>query len=249
MGDPLMCYYLNFPAVSKIQNHPFTAVVSGSMTSGPVFLFQRVKGKKSQKRLARQWTWELAAMSNAPGDQGRTLKARVEGPYRPSDRGFETASHIICIVGGTGITGAHSLAVWWIKSRATLDDSKFTLVWTVRHEDMANLREWRELMDMSLSISRLRLITHVSSQSGRVNPAAQIKQALELRRGSEGGRTEKRTPNSRRAAWVYSSGPESLIRCTEKGCIEAQEEIRGTRRRGGSASVDEIDWYMAKWEV
>lgn len=248
-GDPLMCYHLNFPAVSKLQNHAFTAAVSGSMRSGPVFLFQRVSGRgRSPKSLAKEWTWKLAELASTTGHQ-RSLKARVEGPYRPRDKQFETASHIVCIVGGTGITGAHSLAIWWSRTRALEDESRFTLVWTVRHEEMTNIREWMELKHMARSMAKLRLVTHVSSQSQRLDPLAHIRQSLEIRSEADSISTDKRNSPSRRIAWVYSSGPDSLIRATEKACIEARRGIQNTAKRGGATSLDGLEYYMAKWEV
>jgi ferric-chelate reductase len=44
--QPLCYYYLNFPSVSKLQNHAFTAAIPSSSASSPVFLLQRTKGKK-----------------------------------------------------------------------------------------------------------------------------------------------------------------------------------------------------------
>ncbi|KAM5343832.1 hypothetical protein ACJ41O_012369 [Fusarium nematophilum] len=246
-SDPLTCYYLNFPAISKLLNHAFTAAVSSSARSGPAFLFQRLQGK-SQKRLAKEWTWKLAALASPVGGQ-TGLKARLEGPYGPADRRYETASHIICIGGGTGVTGAHSLAVWWIKTRALVDDSRFTLTWTIRYEEMAHVREWLELKEIAGTMDRLTLVTHVSSQSQRLDPSAHLKQTLGIRWEPEGVHAEKRAPHRGRAAWVYSSGPEGLIRATEKACIKTRREIKSITKKGGSVSVDEINWHMARWEV
>lgn len=246
-GDALACYYLNFPAVDKLQNHPFTAAIPGSMSSGPVFLFQPAQGK-NQKKLDKEWTWRLAAFTSAL--EGRTdLQARIEGPYRPSDTGYEAAFHIICVVGGTGITGAYSLAMWWIKARGLNDDSKFTLIWSVRHEEMACLKEWQELKAMAGTIPSLNVVEHISSLSGRLDPSQCIRRSLEL--GQECGATQIEAHSSyiERAAWVYSSGSDGLIRATESACVAARQEIHDIVKIGKEPTVLELDWHMAKWEV
>ncbi|VUC32436.1 unnamed protein product [Clonostachys rosea] len=246
-GDALACYYLNFPAVAKLENHPFTAAIPGSMSSGPVFLFQPAQGK-SQKKLDKEWTWKLAALTSAPGGW-TNLQARIEGPYRPSDTGYETAFHIICVVGGTGITGALSLAMWWIKARGSVDDSKFTLIWSVRHEEMAYLKEWQELKAMAETVRNLNLVEHVTSLSGRLDPSNCIKHYLELGQECNGMQAETPSSCSGRVAWVYSSGPDGLIRATESACVATRQEIHNIVKNGGNPSVRELDWYMAKWEV
>ncbi|CAH0033919.1 unnamed protein product [Clonostachys rhizophaga] len=246
-GDALACYYLNFPAVNKMENHPFTAAIPGSMSSGPVFLFQPAQGK-NQKKLDKEWTWKLAALTSTPG--GRSdLRARIEGPYRPSDTGYETAFHIICIVGGTGITGAYSLAMWWIKARGLTDDSKFTLIWSIRHEEMAHLKEWQELKAMAETIHSLNVVEHISSLSERLDPSKCIRQCLELGQECETMRIEAHRSCAGRVAWVYSSGPDGLISATESACVAARQEIHDIVKNGREPAVLELDWYMAKWEV
>ncbi|CAG9989230.1 unnamed protein product [Clonostachys byssicola] len=246
-GDALACYYLNFPAVDKLENHPFTAAIPGSMSSGPVFLFQPAQ-RKNQKKLDKEWTWKLAALTSTPG--GRTdLQARIEGPYRPSDTGYKTAFHIICVVGGTGITGAYSLAMWWIKARGLTDDSKFTVIWSIRHEEMAHLKEWQELKAMAGTIPYLDVVKHISSLSGRLDPSTCIRECLELSQECEATQIEEHGSYTERTAWIYSSGPDGLIRATESACVAARQEIHDIVKDGREPNVFELDWYMAKWEV
>ncbi|KAG4283258.1 hypothetical protein FPRO06_09931 [Fusarium proliferatum] len=234
--QPLSYYYLNFPSVSKLQNHAFTAAIPSSSASGPVFLLQRTKGKK-QKTLDKEWTWVLASMVPSPLCSLR-LHVRLEGPYPVNDSGFNSASHLICIVGGTGVTGAYSLARWWLETRH--DASKFTLFWTVRHQEMATVREWKELQDMSLSLSNMTVTAHISSEHGRLNVFQFLQQALEP--------TDQLAEGT---AWVYSSGPDALLRSTEHACIKAKNDIRLNKRGLGIVNwaVQDIAWYMARWEV
>ncbi|KAH7139604.1 hypothetical protein B0J13DRAFT_586227 [Dactylonectria estremocensis] len=246
-GSPLTCYYLNIPGISKIQNHAFTAAIPESASSGPVFLFQRSQ-RKSGKALEKEWTWKLATkLSGARGEDG--VEVRVEGPYRPSDIRFQTASHIICVVGGTGVTGALSLAVWWLKTRAMEPNTRFTLIWTMRERKMADLREWHQLEGFAVAVSNLTLVVHVSSEDGRLDPSIHIRQLLWPSQEATGLPRAKDDQIEATTAWVYSSGPDSLIQATETACVEARREMKSSARKAGNSTLPKLDWYMAKWEV
>ncbi|KAK3116339.1 hypothetical protein LTR53_003416 [Teratosphaeriaceae sp. CCFEE 6253] len=50
IGHPLQTYQLNFPSISRLQTHAFSAASVGSHTSGPMFLFQRVASSVEKKQ-------------------------------------------------------------------------------------------------------------------------------------------------------------------------------------------------------
>ncbi|KAL2678727.1 hypothetical protein Neosp_009478 [[Neocosmospora] mangrovei] len=235
---PLKTYYINIPSISNLQNHAFTAAVPASSNAGPVFLFQRAG--KASKKSQKEWTWKVGGLVPNPNDF-TTLEVRLEGPYEPRDTMFQQASHIICVVGGTGVTGAYSLVTWWLRFRAQDPSSKFTLIWALRHREQANVNEWLQLEERAASVPNLILITHISSADGRMDPARLIRQSLTLDSTSADRRQTKEV-----TAWVYSSGPDGLIRATEAACVKLRHEIKET---GGKSHVKEIDWHMAKWEV
>ncbi|GKT62721.1 hypothetical protein ColTof4_01659 [Colletotrichum tofieldiae] len=237
--QPLLYYYVQVPSISKFQNHAFTAAIPSSIQSGPVFLLQPTTGK-SQKRLSKEWTWKLASLVSDPSSI-KKIDIRVEGPYGVGDNGFETASHIVCIVGGTGITGACSLARWWLEKRP--ENRSFTLVWTVRHREAATITEWTDLEQSAGSMPNFTTITHVSSESGRVDANEYLQKALVLGQNS--------VVSSSNRAWVYSSGPAGLLDSVERACVEAQKSIRIAKNGGttNSWAVQNLSWYMAKWEV
>ncbi|KAI9147991.1 Heterokaryon incompatibility protein [Paramyrothecium foliicola] len=229
---PLLYYYLNFPTISRVQGHAFTAAVPSSNKSGPVFLLQRTTGK-SQKKLDKEWTWKLGALVPDPRVDQR-LEVRVEGPYPVGDSGYESASHVVCIVGGTGITGACSLAHWWLDTCS--DNTRFTLVWTVRNRDSAKVREWAELEERAKSNGSLSLFSHVSSETGRLEPMSVLRQALCFDHGIDIARQEY--------GWVYSSGPDSLLNSTQRACVEVHKDIRKSIK-GGTAerwTVQRLSW-------
>ncbi|KAH6615399.1 hypothetical protein C7974DRAFT_466351 [Boeremia exigua] len=243
MGFPLKYYYINVPNISKMQNHPFTAAVPSTNTSGPVFLFQKSQGKK-QKSLNKEWTWKLGNMVPNSGDK-MDLEVRLEGPYLPRDTRFETAYHTLCIVGGTGLTGAYSLATWWLEARASNSGSTFTLVWTIRDKEASTIAEWQLLNEIAARTPGLMLITHVSSQDGRLDPAMHVRKAVGLNERGASFVTEKERA-TQDAVWVYGAGPDGLVRSVEGACVRARADVRKSDRACGGT---EINWYMAKWEV
>lgn len=252
-SHPLQSYYLNIPSISKIENHAFTAAKIGSSTSGPVFLFQRTQGmaRRNQKKLDREWTWKAGAITATVGaeeddevdDQNR-IEVRVEGPYSPLEADFQSANHIVCIVGGTGLTGAYSLALWWLEHRQRDPRARFTLIWTVRHRDTAQLLEWQELEERARTIGTcVELNLHVSSEQGRMVAMEALRSAF--------GRSDEKASICEEKAWIYVSGPAGLLDDTEDACVALQSETRRARKaqRDTGLTVNHLDHYIARWEV
>ncbi|KAJ4137261.1 hypothetical protein NW768_002843 [Fusarium equiseti] len=224
-GPPLLYYHLNFPSVSKVQTHAFTAVAHPEHNGGPVFLVQPETDEK-------EWTWQLRALVQRSRATLR-LDARVEGPYPVSDAHFASASHIVCIVGGSGITGALSLAHWWLETRPA--NTRFDLLWSARQRETTRLAEWQNLEQVAKTASGFTVTAHISSESGRLDAGQALRQALSGRRTGGSG-------------WVYSSGPPALLSTTERACVNFQRDHRGNENEKGW-TVEDISWYMARWEV
>ncbi|KAH8783063.1 hypothetical protein F5883DRAFT_599431 [Diaporthe sp. PMI_573] len=240
---PVQSYSLVFLEISKIQCHAFTAAKVGTGAEGPVFLFQRSQGKVP-KKLGKEWTWKVGAV--VPEFKSRReIEVRVEGPYYPSDVGFEVASKVICIVGGTGLTGAYSLALWWLKNRSQDAQAEFQLVWTVRYNNTTDIREWRELEDMVASVPNMTIRVHVSSEFGRIDTEGQLRDILST------GSRDTTVPDKHHKAWVYISGPKSLLSSTEVACLATRRKVRTASRQQDSQSwlVADLEWYSAKWEL
>lgn len=136
-GHPVQSYYLNIPSVNRLQNHAFIAAKVRSNGSGPVFLFQRAQGssKTKQNKLDKEWTWMVSCQvgENDGLDESVALEVHMEGPYIATTTGFQPADRVVCVVGGTGLTGAYSLALWWLQCRSRDPKVHFTLIWTVRN--------------------------------------------------------------------------------------------------------------------
>ncbi|KAF5668348.1 ferric reductase [Fusarium heterosporum] len=238
-GQPLSYYYLNFPSVSRLETHAFTAVSHPSNNGGPVFLIQPTAGK-TEGRLKVEWTRKLQALAQHNTTTLR-LDVRVEGQYRVPDPNFAFASHIICIVGGSGITGALSLAHWWLETDRP--NSRFDLIWTVRQHESTRLAEWQYLEGMAKTVSGLGVRAHISSESGRLDAGQALRHAL-FARGSIALATQGQ-------GWVYSSGPPALLSVTQRACVTMQREIKRGTRQGNEKnwSVGDLTWYMARWEL
>ena len=240
---PVQSYNMVFPGISKIQNHAFTAAKVGSGTEGSVFLLQRSQGKVP-KKLDKEWTWKLGSVVPEVGSR-REVEIRVEGPYYPSDEGFAVASKVICIVGGTGLTGAYSLALWWLKNRSQDARAEFQLVWTVRYNNTTNIREWRELENMVASVPNMTIRVHISSVFGRIDAEVYLRKILLT------GSRSTTALSTRHKAWVYISGPESLLKSTEIACLATRRSVGNSPRQQDSQpwNVEDLEWYSAKWEV
>lgn len=268
LSHPIQTYEVNIPSISKLENHAFTAAKVGMSSSGPVLLFQRSapwSPKRKQKKQDKEWTWKVgfAAGSDTPPTDAedavehveprKEIEVRVEGPYVPYETtAFRSADSIICTVGGTGLTGAYSLALWWLANRSQESGTRFSLIWTVRHRDTALLREWRELEDKigTEGNGRITSRVHVSSEDGRVDVGTILREHFGSQDGDEDTRTASKGDS--RKAWVYVSGPEGLLRHAEEACVKLEHELRAAKRktsRGENVAIDSLDHYVAKWEV
>ncbi|KAF5554241.1 hypothetical protein FMEXI_2062 [Fusarium mexicanum] len=232
--EPLLYYYLNTPAVSKFQIHAFTAAVSASTSHGPKFLIQRASGK-SQKRLDKEWTWKLGALVPDTQDS-RDLEIRLEGPYRINDADYINASHILCIVGGTGVTGALSLARWWLDAGSV--NSRFTLIWTVRTREPLEIKEWTDLMNIAATNGSLEIRSHISSEIGRLDTALILREAFKVHNAL--------AADGCGDGWVYSAGPDALVKATERSCIEVRKDLKRSRKSGDRRAwaLKDFSWYI-----
>ncbi|KAG5782718.1 hypothetical protein H9Q73_003653 [Fusarium xylarioides] len=233
-SEPLLYYHLNAPAVSKFQIHAFTAAVSASTSHGPRFLIQRASGKP-QKRLDKEWTWKLGALVPNVQDS-RDLEVRLEGPYRINDAGYINASHILCIVGGSVVTGALSLARWWLDAGSV--NGRFTLIWTVRTREPLEIKEWTDLVDMARTNDNLDIRSHISSDNGCLNSALILREAFTAQ--------NVMASDARGDGWVYSEGPDALVKATERSCVEVRKDLKRSRKSGdrGTWALKDFSWCI-----
>jgi ferric-chelate reductase len=144
---------------------------------------------------------------------------------------------VLAIVGGTGITGALSLANWWITQQSAPDpvQQRLKIIWSIRDTDMADIVEIKMLQErFRTTESRANLEIHISSQSGRMDPAALLQEFLESQTDLEGN------------TFVYISGPRGLAAGAEAGCVQQKGRLNSRHAHGGKK---ELEWYNASFEI
>lgn len=197
--------------------------------------------------MAKEWTWKVQDLADEKDEKsdsrnGKALSCRVEGPYVPATLGYQSADHVICFVGGTGLTGAYSLALWWLEFRKQEPKARFTLLWMVRDRKTTELEEWRMLLERTSCVENMMIIVHVSSEKGRLNISKWLTDNLSTDKAEDEGMNGK--------AWAYGSGPEGLLSVVEDECISmAMKTRRSATKPGSGLLVNELDFYIAKWEV
>ncbi|KAK5113377.1 hypothetical protein LTR62_003477 [Meristemomyces frigidus] len=249
-AQPLQTYYINIPSISRLENHPFTAAKISSNGSDTVLLFQKTPAaviKRSSTAQAKEWTWKLSRLieGEMSWKERHEMKVRLEGPYSPPTVAYEHADRVVCIVGGTGLTGACSLARWWFEHRRSEQSAYFTLVWTARLRSAFELQEWQELTRICAAASNMSLQAHCTSEDGRLDISAFLKETFSAPLSEKGVSLDP-------SAWVYSSGPSGLLTSAADACEDLAAELRAARKEGGRASefaVGCLEHYSADWEV
>ncbi|PSK37292.1 hypothetical protein B9Z65_2034 [Elsinoe australis] len=266
---PLQSWYLNVPAVSKWQIHPFTParqhagteLRTASSHERIVFLWRVPNMSRQEKKQAKEWTTRLTALipeqveametneiSAARTSPTTQIRLRLEGPYPLSHRPFEAYSHVLCVVGGTGITGALTLAEMFIercRDAKTISEvavspfmtTKMTILWTLKEAEDADLADVRHIKNLARQVGAdLVFEKHLTGpERQRLDVAASIKHFLDESNG------EKSDMQYGTSTWVYFSGPSKLMEAGEAACFE----IREGKKYGGN----ELEWYSARWDV
>jgi ferric-chelate reductase len=144
---------------------------------------------------------------------------------------------VLAIVGGTGITGALSLANWWIsrQSTTTLTKQRLKIVWSVRDIKMADITEVHAFQERLQTLERTAdLQIHVSSRSGRLLPGSVLDSFIEAQ------------PDSADNTFVYISGPEGLAAGAETACVQQKKQLRASRQQDRKK---EISWHNATFTI
>ncbi|KAK4580038.1 hypothetical protein LTR86_000240 [Recurvomyces mirabilis] len=246
--QPLQTYYISIPSISKLENHAFTAAKVASNGSDTVLLFQKTPTsaiKRNDKAQNREWTWKLSRMIEEvmPKTRRHEIKVRVEGPYMPVTKGYETADKVVCVVGGTGLTGAYSLARWWYQHRSSEPTAHFTLIWTARARGSFDLEEWTELIEMCASSPNMSLQAHCTAESGRLDISTELRKIF--------ARDAEKEANIEASAWVYASGPSGLLTAASDACVDLEAELRVSKKAGSDSvlAISALSHYTADWEV
>ncbi|CAA7393177.1 unnamed protein product [Spirodela intermedia] len=147
--NPLSNVFVNVPAVSRLQWHPFT--VSSNSNLEPDTLSVIIKKEGS-------WTQKLhQVLASSPPER---LEVALEGPYGPVSNSFSRYNSLVLISGGSGITPFISIIREFIFRSATGEGATPKIHLICAFKNSADLTMLDLLLPISGSvsdISRLRL--------------------------------------------------------------------------------------------
>ena len=135
----------------------------------------------------------------------------------------------MAIAGGTGITGALSIADWRLQRHGSDASKLLHLIWSVRSRDIADLDEVGVLQKRVAHLPNVQVQVHVSSEDGRLDMESALASFLECVHGA-----------SKDRAWVYASGPKGMVSGVEGACIKQQRKLR--RRTPAS-----LHWHLTHY--
>ncbi|KAK4418551.1 Ferric reduction oxidase 2 [Sesamum alatum] len=92
--NPTSTIFINVPAISKLQWHPFTITSNSNLEPERLSVVIKCEGS---------WTQKLHDMISSPSSIDR-LQVSVEGPYGPASTHFLRHDALVMISGGSGIT-------------------------------------------------------------------------------------------------------------------------------------------------
>ncbi|MCJ1310719.1 hypothetical protein MMC25_004385 [Agyrium rufum] len=183
-----------------------------------------------------QWRTSLSvAESKRAAEYGVETPLRLEGPYfTPADpERFET---VVCLVAGTGLSGAIAITAAYQAHRARSQSMTETptattattcriatdsggqwrrcvVVWTVREKDAITMP-----FIEALKCDGLEIQTH---KTGGTQPRPDMSRILKEVCGESGGTT-----------WCYLSGPSGFISAAEQAC----------------GQIEGLSWFAARWD-
>ena len=218
----------------------------------PLPWHQRIFRGKNQRIQSTQWTARLAALADEhrpdlakehphdidmdvekstatfdPEEIKIPVALRLEGPYFSPADPFRYNT-VICLVAGTGISGAIAIAAAF-NHAATNDNNETTtpprkwrrciIIWSVKESDDIDL-PFLEPKAQGLELRRC--------LTGAGRDRVDLTQALSeicLKVKGETGRS-----------WVYTSGPNRYIESAKEACKRVKQQT-------------ELDFYAASWDI
>lgn len=206
------------------------------MTAGKnlTFLIRPVtKPIKEGKKL--EWTQSVAKIVPEIG-QAKPINVHLEGPFTTPTPPLTKFDLILCIVGGTGITGALGLAHGVLNSPNQTRDveaakrTKCHIVWNFREpqKDVEQLYCFQEIQRHIAETNNnnnngekiVEFVMHNTRENGRLNFETIVDEQL------------KQHPR----AYVYTSGPVQMMDAVASAC------------RHNERNFPLMEWHEAKWD-
>ncbi|XP_074263344.1 ferric reduction oxidase 2-like [Silene latifolia] len=147
--NPTSNIFINIPAVSKLQWHPFTITSSSNLESDRLSVMIKVGGNWSRK------LYDVVSSSSVD-----RLEVSVEGPYGPASNHFLRYETLVMVCGGSGITPFISIIRDLLYASSTLKSQmpKVLLISSFKNSsELSILNLLLPLSSTSYDISRLDL--------------------------------------------------------------------------------------------
>lgn len=153
----------------------------------------------------------------------------MEGPYITPHNPFDKNDSILCIVGGTGITGALSLAEYY-QTGPDSPVARFGIVWSLKEYEQIDLPEVEKLKQHSKHVE---MTTHLT---GPARTRINFEQIVR-----DWQQTRKVEDIAKGKTWIYFSGPDAFMNIGETACVQWNDIV--------TSEQDKVEWYCARWDV
>ena len=242
----------------------------------PKSLLRRIMRGKNQRVKSVQWTAKLADLAdqglssdfprsgaqsgNVGKEQAGTIcgdsisvSLRLEGPYfYPADPyRYDT---VVCMVAGTGVSGAFAIASAFIHSVAAAGQATSASDKAEYPSGDRQLRRWRRCIiiwsvresedidvPMPFSCEGLEMRKFLTGPGrGRVDLERELEEAAGYKQEEIEGKEKENK------AWVYISGPKPFITVGKEACkaVQRKREIK----KGEGIGIGDLDFYAASWD-
>lgn len=210
----------------------------------PLRLLSRIFSSKEQRVQSLQWTEKLARlvdrkMSDTPAGSEVAgcshtfpcigIAVHLEGPYFSPANPFRYNT-VVCLVAGTGISGAVAIATAFTEFRRssnTSEEKPFPIVSNMQSPPWRRcIIVWSVKAADSIELPFLEPCEGLEIRNHLTGPG---RERVDLSRTLE--KIKEADPQGR--TWVYISGPNAFIDKSESAC----------------KAVGGLEWYAAKWDM
>ena len=166
---------------------------------------------------------------------------------------MHAANHILLLAGGTGVTGALSIANWWAAKYNGESPKQrcLRLIWSTRGQADWQLQEVEELRRIVQECPNMELVLHDSTKSGRIDPQSALSDFLGPVASQSTSSTlgwEEAKSQKEGTAWTYVSGPEGLMKSAEAACVRQQISLRKAGKTNATG-ISDLSWYISNFTV
>jgi NAD(P)H-flavin reductase len=150
---------------------------------------------------------------------------------------YQTVSQVICMVGGTGLPVAYSLATWWFENQASDIEARYFLLWTVKQKSSTEFDRWTEMVNCVEHVGNMKIVVHVSFESGRAIVHDVVRKTF-----------AEDIALSFRDVLIYSSDPPQFLGEVENVCQSIRSQIRRSERASEFRFLERLTHCSSNYE-